>query len=176
MTSLALEFAILLACICCSTYFSATETAIMSLSKLKLRQIIDRQPSRRKRYYQDWMERRKISRDHPAGQYFGGGGSVVCLFHDGHLSNILHLPSSEAMASGVATGFMTFLLLIFEWRRKRTPSECGGGGRRLIGILYRLSNYFQPSSPFSHDFRPYYLFSVARQFGNAPGDGRGDQA
>lgn len=147
MTMLVLELLILLACIGCSSYFSATETAITSLSKVKLRQIIDRQPSHRKRYYQEWLERpEKYLVTILLGNTLVtvAGGVISGFFMINVFQTFLHLPSADAVAGGAATGFMTFLLLIFGEIAPKTYAKQNAEAvaERLIGILYRLSEIF----------------------------------
>lgn len=147
MIMLVTEFIVLMVCISCSSYFSATETAITSLGKLKLRQIIDRQPSHRKRYYQEWLERpEKYLVTILLGNTLVtvAGGVIASFFMMGVLRSFFHLPSAEAMAGGTATGFMTFLLLIFGEIAPKTYAKQNSEvvADRLIGILYRLSELF----------------------------------
>ena len=126
-----------------SAFFSGSETAITSLSKLKLKEIIDREKSERKKFYQEWLE-------HPERYLItiliGNtvvnilASSVATVTTYGILDN-LDMPQSASVVVGISTGVMTFILLLFGEITPKTFAKHHSEAisSLVIGPIYRLS-------------------------------------
>ncbi len=147
VTELSLEFLLLVASILCVAYFSAAETAITSLGKLKLREIIERQPPRRKRYYQEWLERpEKYLVTILLGNtvVMIGASSMATLTTLEALKAYPQIASTHTIIVGISTGIMTFFILILgEITPKNYAKQNSEAvAEKFIGTLYRISELF----------------------------------
>lgn len=144
---LGMDLAMLVLSILCVAYFSASETAITSLGKLKLRELIERQPPRRKRYFQEWLERpEKYLVTILLGNtlVMVGAASMATLFTIDALKAFAHVESTDALVVGLSTGVMTFLILVFgEITPKNYAKQNSEAvAEKFIGTLYRISELF----------------------------------
>lgn len=147
LLDLSLDILLLAAAILLVAYFSAAETAITSLGKLKLREIIERQPPRRKRYYQEWLDRpEKYLVTILLGNTLVmiGASSMATLTTLDALKGFPQIASTHTIIVGIATGIMTFLILVFgEITPKNYAKQNSEAvAEKFIGTLYRISELF----------------------------------
>lgn len=142
------EILLLLISVLTVAFFSASETAITSLGKLKARDVIERQPASRKRYYEEWLthpERYLIMILLGNTVVMIGASSMATLTTIDILKNF-HLHETETLVIGIATGLMTFVILVFGEIAPKNYAKQNVEmvAERLIGILYRLTEIFSP--------------------------------
>ncbi|MBI4179775.1 HlyC/CorC family transporter [bacterium] len=138
-----IELFILAALVALSAFFSAAETAVTSLGKLKLKEIIEREKTDRKKYYTEWFE-------HPE-RYLVTlliGNNVVNISASS-LATILTIDllnhfgwaQSAGRIVGLSTGVMTFVLLVFAEITPKTfaKQHYEGIAQMVIGVIYRMS-------------------------------------
>lgn len=159
------ELIFLVVLVFCSALFSASETAITSMEKLKLKEIIDHETPERKKFYQEWL-------DHPE-RY------LITLLVGNNCVNILASSLATAMAIGIlersgrpgaigtavgiSTGVMTFILLTFgeitpkTFAKHHSEKVC----RLVIGMLYRMSVTIR----FVHHFFSFFTDPIIKLAG-----------
>ncbi len=165
-----LELGFLLILVICSAFFSASETAITSLGKFKIKEIIDREKPDRKKFYQLWMDRPER---YLVTLLVGNNtvnilaSSIATIVTIQIMEDILKMPHSAGTVVGISSGLMTFILLVFgEITPKtyaRNHAEFVSG--HVIGIVYRLSVTIE----FLHHFFAFITNPLIRLMGGRPG-------